>query len=115
MRPFSFLKKFQKGTIKKLNLRANKISDNARGIYAVARQLRSNWLDMAYIPSCATVAPPGQRPEGAIEHDEGLPARVVQKREHRSDSGGRSDFVQLVIYELIELLFKISYNFNENM
>ena len=56
---------------------------------------------VSHIPSCAMSLglPEGQ---ASGERNEGLPARVEQKREHRSVSGGRSDFAQLVICEPVD-------------
>ena len=54
---------------------------------------RSFLTDISHIPSCAMSL---RQAEGlrSGERNEGLPARVVQKRERRSVSGGRSDFAQ---------------------
>ena len=50
---------------------------------------------ISHIPSCAmSLGLPEGRASG--KRNEGLPARVVQNREHRSVSGGRSDFAQRV-------------------
>lgn len=67
------------------------MSYNARGICDVAGRKRSvaEFSDghFAY-PELCDVAPPGRRPEGAAERNEGLPARVVQKKRAPSVSEG---------------------------